>query len=266
MNLRPHGLLFEEEKGNGAGGGGAGEDKGGKGEGEKGADHSETLLRGLAVVAKGISDMQESNKELLEFMKAQAEKGGGRGDRGQGDGGEGGGAPKGSLFEGVDMEQLDRKDFAALLLSKFEERLSHHMKEAVKPLEERVGKVSERLENDLAGREVNAAAGERPDFYEWRPEIAALVKENPSLSVTRAYTIARSENAEKATAMDKKYAKKSESKAEGFVGLSPTGGGGRGEGATKMKFSEAAEKAYADVLASLGGVSLDQLPVVGGKR
>lgn len=257
-SMWPHYPLLEEEGEGKSGGGGEGERKG---EGNKGAEGNEMLLRGLAVIAKGISDMQESNKQLFEHLKAQAEKGGGE----KGNEGEGDGASKGALFEGVDMEQLDRKDFAALLLSKFEERLEHHMKEAVKPLEERVGKVSERLEEDLAGREVNAAAGERPDFYEWRPEIAALVKENPSLSVTRAYTIARSENKDKAGKMDEKYTKKEPAKAA-FVGLTPTGGGGRGEGATKMKFNEAAEKAYSDVLASLGGVGIDQLPVVGGKR
>lgn len=262
--MKPHGPLFEEEKGGDKGGGGGGDDKGSDKGGDKGEDkgNSEMLMRGLAVVAKGISDMQDSNKQLLEFMKTQAEKGSGKGD------GEKGGEAdlKSPLFEGVDMEQLDRKDFAALLLTKFEERLAHHMRDATKPLQEQLGKVSERLENDLAGREVNAAAGERPDFYEWRSEIAALVKESPGLSVTRAYTVARSENKDKTTKMDEKYAKKSESKAEGFVGLTPTGGGGRGEGATKMKFNEAAEKAYADVLSSLGGVTLDQLPIVGGKR
>jgi len=263
--MRPHYPVLEEEGGDkGAGGGGAGEDKDGDKGNSKGSENTEMLMRGMAVVAKGISEMQNSNKELLEFMRTQAEKGSGKGDEG---GGEGGGdkGSKGGLFDGVDMEQLDRKDFAAMLLAKFEDRLAHHMKEAVKPLDERLGKVSDRVENDLANREINTAAGERPDFYEWRAEIAQLVKDNPGLSVTRAYTVARSENKDKATKMDEKYVKKSEAKSPAFVGLTPTGGGGRGEGATKMKFNEAAEKAYADVLSSLGGVSLDQLPVVGGK-
>jgi len=231
----------------------------------KSGEHSEMLLRGLAVVAKGVSDMQESNKQLLEFMKTQAEA---RGNKG-GDGGDGGDSGRGSsgsrtdLFAGVDMEQLDRKDFAALLLTKFQEALQTNLKEAMKPLEERVGKIDERVEGDMANREVNAAAGQRPDFYEWRQEIAELVKTTPGLSVTRAYTIARAENPEKVKKMDEKYTKKSAPAAPGFTGILPTGGGGRGEVAGKMKFNEAANKAFDDVLASLGGVTLDQLPVVG---
>jgi len=263
--MKPNWVLMDEagDGTDGKGGGGA-EDKD-KSAGDKGAEHSEMLLRGLAVIAKGVTEMQESNKQVLAYMKEQVDKKGGNGG---GEGGDGGGERKpaagaGGLFDGVDMEQLDRKDFATLLLSKFDERLQYHMKEAVKPLEERVGKLDERVEGDLANREVNAAAGQRPDFYEWRQEIAELVKHTPGLSVTRAYTIARSENTDKAKKMDEKYTKKSEPKTPVFTGLSPAGGGGRGEGAGKMKFNEAANKAFDDVLASLGGVTLDQLPVVG---
>ena len=265
--MNPRWALMDEADGGDKGG--AGGDAGDKGAGDKGAagEHSEMLLRGLAVIAKGVTEMQESNKQVLSFLKENAEKkSGGEGD----DGGEHrntGSAPAaGGLFEGVDMEQLDRKDFAALLLSKFDERLQHHMKEAVKPIEDRVGKLGERVENDFASREISAAAGQRPDFYEWRTEIAELVKHTPGLSVTRAYTIARAENTDKAKKMDEKYTKKTEPQTRGFTGLSPTGGGGRGEGAGKMKFNEAANKAFDDVLASLGGVSLDQLPVVGKQQ
>lgn len=258
-------MMDGADDGDKGGAGGKGDDGKG-GAGDKGAEHSEMLLRGLAVIAKGVTEMQESNKEVLAQMKAIAETKAGAGsgdDRGSGNGK---GAGGGNLFEGVDMEQLDRKDFAAFLLTKFDERLQHHLKEAVKPIEERVGKMGERMEDDFANREVGAAAGSRPDFYEWRTEIAELVKQTPGLSVTRAYTIARAENAEKAKKMDEKYAKKSEPKAPPFVGLTPTGGGGRGEGAGKMKFNEAANKAFDDVLASLGGVTLDQLPVVGKQQ
>jgi hypothetical protein len=265
--FKPHGYLQEENGGEGGDqGGGAGGEGGDKGGGEnKNAESNDMLMRGMAVIARGISEMQESNKAIAESLKGLSQRGAGD-DDGEGDKGNKGG--RDDLFSGVDMEQLDRKEFASLLLTKFQDSLTSHLKESMKPLEERVGQVSSKLEEDLANREVNSAAGQRPDFYEWRPEISALVKENPSLSVTRAYTIARSENADKAKQMDTKYAKKSDTPARGFtdLSLSPTGGGGRGEDSGKMKFNEAAEKAYEDVLASLGGVQLDQLPVVGGKR
>lgn len=253
---RKYPLMQEGGEDGGGGGGGDGGDKGDKG-GDNGNESSEMLMRGLAVVASGMSKLQESNDQLLSFMKEQASKSTGKsGDDGDKQ------TSNSNLFEGVDMEQLDRSQFAALLLSKFEERLGHHLKEANKSLVEKVDSVSNRLEEDLANREVQGASKDRPDFYEWKTEIGALLKDNPSLNVVRAYTIARAENADKAKKMDEKYAKPKESTGR-VISLTPTGGGGRGEGATKMKFNEAAEKAYSDVLTSLGGVSLDQLPVVG---
>jgi hypothetical protein len=262
--MQKYPLMEGEGGGEGGDGGGGGGGDGGKG-GDKGPDHSETLLRGLAVVAQGMTKLQESNESLLTLLKEQAERGG-KGDDGEDGGGRKGGNGSTGLFEGVDMEQLDRQQFAALMLSKFEERLSHHLKDTLKPFEEKISQVSTRVEEDMANREVNGIASSKKDFYEWRTEIGQLVKDTPNLSVARAYTIARSENPEKAKKMDEKYAEKKESTTQGFVGLSPTGGGGRGEGAGKLKFNEAAEKAYADVLSELGGVSLDQLPVVGGRH
>lgn len=161
--------MNEEVEDKGKGKDGEGEDKG------KGVQDSEMLMRGMAVIAKGISEMQASNAQLAETLRAAAD---GKGKGGNGKDDEGEGTSKGGIFDGVDMEQLDRKDFAAILMSKFEERLQHHMTEAVKPLGEQIGKVSSRLEEDLANREVNTAAGQRPDFYEWRPEIATLVRKS----------------------------------------------------------------------------------------
>ena len=151
-----------------------------------------------------------------------------------------------------------------MLLTKFDEALQRNLKTALKPVEDRVGQIDERVNSDLAGREISAAAEKRPDFMEWRAEISELVKDNPRLSVTRAYTIARAEHPEKTKDMDKKYSKADTPKPS-FTGFTPTRGGGRGEGATRMKFSEAAEKAYDEVLAGLGGANLDNLPIVGGK-
>lgn len=261
--MRPKWFLQEEEGGGEQGGAGGAGDKGeGKGEGKDtplGQKDLELVIRGMAILAKGQSELQAAHRETLDALKGMGRKpddeaGGDKGDKGS----------KGDLFEGVDMEQLDRKEFAAMLLTKFDDALQRNLKAMMKPVEERIGQIDERVSNDLAGREISAAADKRPDFMEWRSEIAELVKDNPRLSVTRAYTIARAEHADKAKDMDKKYSKAEPAKPS-FTGFTPTRGGGRGEGATRMKFSEAAEKAYDEVLAELGGANLDNLPIVGGK-
>ena len=249
------------------GGGGSADNKGGgegkdKGAGDQMQKNMEMMMRGMAVLAKSVSETQASLKELAEGLKKP--NGDDEDEDDDGDGDRVNGEPS-SLFGDTDLEQLGRKDFAALILTKFDERLQHHLRGAMKPFDEKLTAVSSRLEGDLADRQIAEAKNGRPDFMEWRHEIAALVKENPGLNVVRAYTLARSENAAKAKEMDEKY-KKAEEKPR-FSGFLPTGGtGDRGGDAKKLKFNEAAEKAWNDVMSELGGAGIEQLPVVGGQH
>lgn len=269
--MRPKFFLMEDagDGTDGKGAGSEGEQQGG--DGKKGADNGEIsksmemVLRSVAVLAQGVTKNNEAIGQLLEHVKNAKPAAG----AGEGEGEDGKGDEKG-LFDGVDLEQLDRKDLVALIVTKFEGRLQHHLKDITKGIEDKINGVNEVLQGDLAQREVAAAQNGRPDFIEWRPEIAALIKDNPRLNVVRAYTIARSEDTKKAAEMDKKYAKKDEAgegKPRKFSGFIPgSGGNGRGEGATKMKFTEAAEKAWNDVISGLDGVDIGDLPVVGSGR
>lgn len=265
MFKRNQWFLMENDSGGDGGGGGGG----GGGDGQQQQQQQfdpNVLMRGLAVLAQGMGEMQTSQKELLTFLKENSQS---RGQGGQG-GGDGNNQSQnkgtGNLFDGVNMEELDRPQFAAMILTKFEERLQHHLEGHTKNIEKQIGTVAETLHGDLASRQIEAAQKGRPDFMEWRAEIANIVKENPGLNVVRAYTIARTENPTKAKQMDEKYKEQPKGAGGRSFSMAPGGGGGRGEGAQKMKFNEAVEKAWDEVTASLGGVDISSLPVMGGQR
>ena len=168
---------------------------------------------------------------------------------------------KTDLFDGVDLEQLNRQEYGTLLLTKFMDQLSTHLDDKLKPVTEKMSSIEEVMNRDLGSRQVKDVAGSNKDLYEWKDEIAILMKETPGLALARALTIARSENAEKNAAMQKKYASVSDSKdSTRFLSMTPTSRIGSGdEKSGRMKFQEAADKAFDDVVASFGGTSFNQL-------
>ena len=146
-------------------------------------------------------------------------------------------------------------------MTKFMERLSSHLDDKLKPVSERITNVESTVTSDLGSRQVADAAKNNKDLYEWKDEISVLLKESPGLKITRALAIARAENPDKAEAMKKKYAKTGEKDDNvHFLSMTPTSRTGNSDGKEgKMKFQDAADKAFDDVVASFGGASFAQL-------
>jgi type VI protein secretion system component VasK len=215
------------------------------------AQQVETLTKAMQLMATGQAQSQAQMQALAEAIA----KGGEKPDEKKPD-------PNAPLFDGVDLEGLDRSQFGTLLLTKFMERLEAHMEGKLKPVLDEIGTVKNTVTKDIGERSIANAAANNKDLYEWKDEISNLLKESPGLSLPRALAIARSENPTKTQAMAKKYGSggDGEKKEQKWLSLTPTSRtGGTETGGGKMKFHDAAERAFDDVVASFGGQSFDQL-------
>lgn len=246
-----HFLLEEADDGDR---GGAGTEGAGDGIGEEIKalpGQVKVLTDALTLMVKGQAEMQNQLKELAQTRSAPAQN-------------EEQPKPKDNadLFEGIDLEQIDRKQFGTILLSKFMERIEEHMGTAIKPVMEKIGQIEHTVTNDLGSRQISDVLKDNKDLYEWKDEIAGLLKETPNMKLSRALTIARSENPEKAKAMQKKYTVPGDdgTKRPVTLSLTPTSRvTGGDEKVGRMKFNEAAERAFDDVLSSLGATDLNQV-------
>jgi len=186
----------------------------GKGGGGGGGAEAQiaALTKSIGILASGMRELQEAYKTQSATLAKLAEPGEKPKSGGSAD----------LTDPNLDLDQLDRKEFMALLLSRFDERLSDVVGGVKKEYDERLSTVSNSFHDDVASRELTNISGKHKDFYEWREEVQSLLKATPGLTLARAYTIARTENPEKAQELDKKY-NPPEPKQE-FLGLTPTSG------------------------------------------
>jgi len=99
-------------------------------------------------------------------------------------------------------------------------------------VDEKIGGVTDTLNttrqsiNDtrLTG-EIKQIMSTNPDFMEWKTEMAALAKDNPTLTIERVYKLAKLENPEKAQELAEKYDESDKKPETGYLSLMPTGGG-----------------------------------------
>jgi len=145
----------------------------------------------------------------------------------------------------VDLETLSRKELVALMASSVGKIVQDHLK----PIQEKMGKAFDRMDQSEALQEVREIKASEKDFLDFKEEIGGVLRDNPGLSIRRALQIARAENPEKAEKLRTKYnPRKPESDFTG--GFFPTSS--RTESSTKMKPQQAAEAAWQSVMSSLG--------------
>lgn len=127
--------------------------------------------------------------------------------------------------------------------------------QSIKPMQERFGVAEDKMERKFIQGDIDTAAENYSDFWQWKDEISKIVEEKPNLSIDEAYAIARSKSPDKLEELDKKAAeakveqdKKDAKKTdEEFGGLLPTSGlSSRNEG---MDTKEAAEAAFEELIA-----------------
>ena len=149
-----------------------------------------------------------------------------------------------------DLEVLSRKDFMDVIVGKIGKIVDEKLGEVT----QRVEHVQSSREEEMVRRQVEEAAKEYKDFWEWRDEMRKLVEKNPYLTAKEAYVLARSSNPEKAKGLDAKYSEKDESKEKEketpFGGLTPTSG--KTVEADKLTDEDAAETAWRRVFGGSG--------------
>lgn len=258
MWLRHQWRLLEEAGGEGGEGGGGG---GGEG-GEKGPDLAAvtaqlgTVTQALGMLAQGQAAVQAQVQALVDAGNKPPPKVEERHDEN---------AP---LFEGLDLEQMDRSQFGTVLVAKMIDRLGSVIDAKLKPVTEKIAGVESSFTKDLGARTISDVAKDNKDLYEWKTEIGTILKDSPSLSLGRALAIARSEDPTKAAAMAKKYASGGDGeKRAPFLALTPTSRQGADDGKKgRMKFNEAAERAFDDAVAALGASDFSQLTSGASRR
>lgn len=228
------------ESGGGGERGGDDADKG-KGDDEQQQELLTTLTRSVGMLANGLTKMQEQFTNLESRLpKAK--------DSGEDDDGDEKGHQLGD--DSVDLEQLDRKGFAQYLMQNMTKAVQQEITRHLKSVDTKVETLAEQFQSRNASDEITKVSEKNADFFEWTDEIRQVLKENPTLSVTRAYNLAKTENPEKAEKVRQKYAKPAQERQS--LTLTPTSSrAGNGAGARNMKPREAAEKAFDDVMSKL---------------
>jgi hypothetical protein len=202
----------------------------------------ELLTKTVGVLADGLQKMEGSHNQVLEALakisgqsQAHVEE-----------------KAEAHFGDDVDLSQLDRKQFAALIIDSVRKATQSEISKVSGTLNGNVQELASRFESKNASEQVAKAAETHADFWEWSGEIKQMLKENPTLSVVRAYNLARAEDTKKATALDKKYNPPKEKGGSPFFALTPTSSIGSKDTRGKMNQKEAAENAFDSVMNTLG--------------
>ncbi len=147
------------------------------------------------------------------------------------------------------IDDMTGSQLAAHIIS----QIGDVVKDAVKPVSDKVDDVDVRHQTGVTKSLLNKAVDDHKDFWSWKDEMTALAGQHPSLTPQALYTLARDENPDKATEIDKELAKKNDDldddgkkkeEPQVFGGLTPTSGVSGKEGKSDMKSREAAESAW----------------------
>jgi hypothetical protein len=157
----------------------------------------------------------------------------------------------------VDLEQLTNTQLADVLLKKISSNLSTELKKALGPLENRLTSTSNFVATKSFQEQIETTKKKHKDFDDWLPDIKTIAEKFPSASVEQLYQLARTEDPDKASELDTKYAEKpDESKKQqdpfspfgGVFGSTPGDAGG--DKSTKKTLDEAAEDSWDKIVGS----------------
>lgn len=227
---------MEDDEGVGAGN--AGDGAAGDGKPDVG-QQMELLTKTVGLLAQGLQELQGNQSKFTEalegFSKTNVQP-----PRAE--------EPKADPFDGADLDTMTNKDLVQLLLTKLSGAMEEKIAKTAEHIDSKVSALAERFEGKNASEQIEKVAGKNDDFWEWASEIKLLLKDTPTLSVDRAYKLARAENPDKVEKLKSKYEKKVETKSNLFS-LTPTSS--RQSGTGKMSQRDAAEKAFNEVMSVL---------------
>ena len=231
----------------GAGGGDAGDGDAGA---PKADPQVELLTKSVGLLTQGLQQLSEQQAQIAASLETFSKSATPPKDETP---------PDDNIFNDVDLEQLDRKQLIGLITKSITTEMQKTLGGITNDVDTKINNLAERFEQKNAGEAVQRAAEANPDFWEWSTEIKQLLKENPTLTVSRAYNLAKSEAPKKVEELGKKYLKEEQGSTKvnrdfGLMGLTPTSSRSSGEKNSKMTFQQASEKAYEKVMDDLDEV------------
>lgn len=125
-----------------------------------------------------------------------------------------------------DLERMSRREYTEYLL----EQMTPKFRELLDPITKRFGDGEDKQERRNIRGDIDAAAEDYGDFWQWQEEIKSVLDKRPDLSIDEAYHLARGQNQNKQQELlqkqadaDKKKADDESKEKEGeFGGLMPT--------------------------------------------
>lgn len=135
------------------------------------------------------------------------------------------------------------------------------VKEVGKVVDDKLGTVTDKLSETQQDISDTRFAGQlkelmkdNKDFLDWKPELAAIAKEHPTLSMSDVYEMAKRKNPEKAEELKEKYKDDKDDDDKGFISLMPTGGPYDASEEKPTK-EEASNKAWDETVAQFPGLA-----------
>jgi len=112
-----------------------------------------------------------------------------------------------------EIGEMDPRAMLAMHSEEIKEDLLGAVKEVIAPLARQVNEVNTSFQRSQGESEISTVMKERgedgklvrPDFDEWRPEMQAILRKHPTMSIAEAYDNARLYNPEKLAEIEKKY-------------------------------------------------------------
>lgn len=160
-----------------------------------------------------------------------------------------------TLFgDDVDMDNLTPRQLAQMIASGVGKVMDGKLQTLQGQTAQAVQTLAAQFETRNASDQIAKSAEKNADFFEYADEMRQVLKENPTLTVNRAYNLAKSENPEKAAKMALKYAKPEEDTGNGTITLFPSSHNvsNKGKGPGRMNAQDAASSAFDTLFAGAG--------------
>lgn len=100
-----------------------------------------------------------------------------------------------------ELEAMDRTALVNVIASK----VTSDLDAKLNPLTQAISKLDQGISTQASKTEFQQVSSKYPDFLKWKDEIVASVNATPGLSLEKAYKLARLEDPEKATQVDKEF-------------------------------------------------------------
>lgn len=151
-----------------------------------------------------------------------------------------------------DLDLMSRADFGKHIVAQMLKAVN---KQVVEPLNQQLAAVTAATTRRDIVSAVAELRSKHKDFNDWTGDMIELAKQNPGLPPHRLYQLARADNPTRAAELDAKYNPRPSTgkiRIRGFGGMTPSQSGTASKGG-KMNGTEAANVAWADTVAALGG-------------